>query len=127
MKKRSIFLILVLFTIFFTGCKYNFIVPEEVTPPNPDGEPVKYSTQIQPIFDAKCIDCHKPGASNGLDLTSANSYNMVVPSKIDATTPENSEIYVYPLSTSTTHSQKKYTTNEANLVLTWIEEGAKNN
>lgn len=126
MKKRSLFLILVLFTILITGCKYNFILPEEVTPPNPDGEPVSYATQVQPIFTAKCIECHKSGGQSP-DLTSGNSYNQVVPSKIDATTPANSKIYAFPAPTTSTHTWKKYSTNEANLVLTWITEGAKNN
>jgi hypothetical protein len=126
MKKRSIFLILVLFTILITGCKYNFILPEEVTPPNPDGEPVKYSTQVQPIFTAKCIECHKPGGT-APDLTSGNSYNQVVPSHVNLTKPEESDVYVFPSPTTAVHTWKKYSANEANLVLTWIKEGAKNN
>jgi mono/diheme cytochrome c family protein len=127
MKKRSIFLILVLFTILITGCKYNFIVPEEVTPPNPDGQPVLFSTQIQPIFTAKCIECHKQGGT-APNLTEGNSYNQIVPAHVNLTTPEESDIYKYPSPTATSlHTWRKYSTNEANLVLTWIKEGAKNN
>ena len=92
---------------------------------NPDGEPISFSTQVQPIFDAKCISCHKAGGTMP-DLTAANSYTQVVPKYIDAT-PENSEIYSFPSPTTTVHAWKKYSSNEANLVLTWIKEGAKNN
>ncbi len=125
MKKRSLFLILVLFTILISGCKYNFILPEETVEPNPGGEPVSFSKQVQPIFDAKCISCHKAGGTMP-DLTAANSYSQVVPKNIDAT-PENSKIYTFPSPTTTLHAWKKYSSNEANLVLTWIKEGAKNN
>jgi len=46
----------------------------------PNASQVNYATQIQPIFDAACIGCHAPGATNsgGLDLTSANSFNALV-------------------------------------------------
>jgi mono/diheme cytochrome c family protein len=125
MKKRSLFLILVLFTILISGCKYNFIVPEEVTPPNPDGEPVKYSTQIQPIFTNKCIFCHNTGGT-APNLEDGKSYNQVVPEHVNLTTPVESNIYKVPTSATTWHT-RKYSSSEAALVLTWIEEGAKNN
>ncbi len=125
MKIFRIILIVFAATSLLNGCSYNFIVPEEVTPPNPGGEPVSFSTQVQPIFDAKCISCHKAGGTMP-DLTAANSYTQVVPQYIDST-PENSIIYTFPSPTTTTHSWKKYSSNEANLVLTWIKEGAKNN
>jgi hypothetical protein len=61
------------------------------------------------------------------DLTSANSYNQVVPGQINSTKPEESKIYTFPAPSTSIHSWKKYSANEANLVLTWITEGAKNN
>lgn len=117
---------MILIMIGMAGCKYNWIVPEDVTPPNPDGEPVSYATQVQPIFTAKCITCHKPGGT-APDLTVGNSYNQVVPAHVNTATPEESDIYKYPAPTTTVHAWKKYSANEAVLVLTWIEEGAKNN
>lgn len=112
--------------IGMAGCKYSWIVPEEVEPPNPGGEPVSYATQIQPIFTAKCISCHKAGGTKP-DLTVGNSYNQVVPAHVDLAKPAESSIYKFPAPTTTTHAWKKYSSNEAVLVLTWIEEGAKNN
>lgn len=46
----------------------------------PSAPQVNYASQIQPIFDAACIGCHAPGATNsgGLDLTAANSFNALV-------------------------------------------------
>lgn len=46
----------------------------------PNAPAVNYASQIQPIFDAACIGCHAPGATNsgGLDLTSANSLAALV-------------------------------------------------
>jgi cytochrome c1 len=134
MKKRSLFLILVLFTLAISSCKYNFIVPieEEVpidTIPDtiPDGQAVSYSKQIQPIFDNKCISCHKSGATKPY-LTVDVSYNQVVPAHVNYNKPEESSIYLVPLkANSTKHKWKKYSDSEAKLVLTWIKEGAKKN
>lgn len=46
----------------------------------PSAPQVNYASQIQPMFDAACIGCHAPGATNsgGLDLTAANSFNALV-------------------------------------------------
>lgn len=119
-------MILILLAIVFAGCRYSFIVPEEVTPPNPDGEPVSFSTQIQPIFDAKCIDCHKSGGQLP-NLTSGNSYNQIVPAHVNTAKPEESDIYHFPSPSTSVHTWKKYSASEASLVLTWITEGTKNN
>ena len=32
-------------------------------------QPVSYGQDVQPIFDAKCVDCHHPGSATKLDLT----------------------------------------------------------
>jgi len=46
----------------------------------PSTATVNYAAQIQPIFDAACIGCHAPGATNsgGLDLTAANSQAALI-------------------------------------------------
>jgi hypothetical protein len=133
MKKRSIFLIIVLFTLFMGSCKYSFIVPiaddvpTDTVPDSIPGEGVSFSKQIQPIFDYKCITCHKSGSTKPY-LTTDVSYNQVVPAHVNSTKPEESDIYKYPApANSSLHTWKKYNSSEANLVLTWIKEGAKNN
>jgi len=128
MKKRTIFLISVLFALFMNGCKYDFIIPVTVPPVDNGGNPVSFSTQIATIFSTanKCIACHKPGGESP-DLTATAAYSQITSKYVDAGTPENSKIYSIPSPTTSAHSWKKYTAGEAALVLAWIREGAKNN
>jgi hypothetical protein len=125
MKKYNIFLIIILVTLLFTSCKYDFIQPEPVTPIDPN-VPVSFATKIAPIFSAgdKCTSCHKTGGQTP-DLTAANAFSQIVPAFVVLDTPETSKIYTYPGSSA--HSWKAYTASEASLVLEWIKQGAKNN
>ncbi len=120
---------MVLFAIVISSCKYNFIVPiEEEVPIDtiPGDQPVSFATQIQPIFTNKCISCHKSGGT-APNLVAGSSYNQVVPAHVNLSKPEESTIYTFPAPATSKHSWKKYNSSEANLVLTWIKEGAKNN
>ena len=111
------------------GCKYDFILPEQVTTAVNTGQPVSFSTQIAPIFSAgdKCTACHKTGGQSP-DLTSANAFAQITSKVLNTGSPEASLIYVYPNpSNSAAHTWVKYTAGEAALVLQWIKEGAKNN
>jgi hypothetical protein len=124
MKKTKIYFLLVLFGLLLNACKYDFIVPEEL-PPIDTTVPVSFSTQIVPIFANSCVSCHKTGGQ-APDLTSANAYNSIkTMNLVNTTTPESSIIYAFPGSSS--HSWKGYTASEAQLVLTWIKQGALNN
>jgi hypothetical protein len=125
MKKHRIFLAITLLSMLFTGCKYDFILPVEV-PPVESG--VKFSTQVAPIFNTndKCTFCHKPGGQSP-DLTTANAYNQIVPNYVNLDNDPQSKIYSIPAPTTSTHTHKKYTAEEAAIVLKWIEEGALNN
>ena len=125
MKKRTIFLILTLFSLFISGCKYDFIMPVEVPP---IVGTVSFATQVAPIFNtgANCTSCHKTGGQ-APDLTTANAFASIVPGLINSTTPDLSLIYAFPAPTSATHTWKKYTAGEAAIILAWITDGAKNN
>jgi len=125
MKKRTIFLTLLLFSLFMNGCKYDFIMPVEVPPITGT---VSFSTQVAPIFSTStnCTSCHKTGGT-APDLTTANAYASIVPGLINATTPEQSLIYTVPAPTTAGHTWKKYTAGEAAIILAWITDGAKNN
>ena len=125
MKKRSIFLVSILFSLLLGGCKYDFIIPVEVTPVTGT---VSFSTQVAPIFStsSKCIACHNTGGQ-APDFTAAKAFASIVPNLVNTATPESSLIYSFPAPTSTTHTWKKYTANEAAIVLAWIQQGAKNN
>ena len=124
MKKRNIFLILALFSLFITGCKYDFILPVPVAPVT---GPVSFASQVLPIFTTEqCTSCHKPGGQSP-DYTDANAYSSIVPNLVNLTNPDQSIIYVYPGPTTSTHSWKKFTAAEDAIILEWIKQGALNN
>lgn len=110
------------------GCKYDFIVPEEIPVSDPDN-PVSFATQIVPIFTTdNCTSCHFTGTGgHSPDLTGTNIYSEIVPALVDTLDPESSIIYDYPAPSTDKHSWKKYSSAQAAYILTWIEEGAKNN
>lgn len=117
MKKSNIFLIFIVSLLIFSGCKYDFILPEEV----PAVKDVKFSTQIVPIFTQKCILCHNQQAPI---LTSESAYSQIVPAYVNTAVPSSSEIYTVP--TSGTHGAT-ISPAQAALILQWINEGAKDN
>ena len=124
MKKSNKYLLLFLFGLLLNACTYDFIVKEEL-PPIDVTVPVSFSTQIVPIFTNSCVSCHKTGGQ-APDLSSANAYNSIkTMNLVNTTTPESSIIHAFPGSSS--HSWKGYTASEAQLVLTWIQQGANNN
>jgi hypothetical protein len=121
MKKHSIFFILILFSLFIGGCKYDFILPEE-TPVIDTSKPVSFATQIAPIFVAeKCTGCHDTQSPK---LTADVAYAQIVPAFVNTATPASSKIFTIP--SSGTH-YAKVTATEAALILAWITDGAKNN
>jgi len=124
MKKQSqLFTMVFVFALIFSGCKYDFITPDYVPPVAPG---VSFSTQVAPIFstDNKCTQCHTTGAQYP-DLTAEHAYAQIVPDLVNTDNAESSIILAVPGSAS--HSWKGYTTAEYQTILTWIQEGAKNN
>ena len=107
------------FTVFLSSCEYETIEPLDSNVP----AVVSFSTHIQPIFTNKCTGCH-PTLAN-LDLSDGNSYNSISNGRINLTTPAESEIYSKPAPAG--NHPAKYSTNEADIVLKWIENGATNN
>lgn len=126
MKKSNIYFLLFVFALIFNACTYDFIVKEELPPVDPNVD-VLFSKQIVPIFTDKCISCHKPGGE-APDLTAPNAYNSITTMKlVNTATPASSIIYTFPGYKATTHTWKQYSEAEAQLLLTWIQQGAKNN
>jgi len=122
MKKHLFFTLMVVFTLgMLTSCQYDFYVPEL-----PDIDPevdVSFSQEITPIFSAKCLNCH--GGNIPPDLRPENAYASIVPARVNLDVPNDSKIYTKPLPDGS-HAAK-YSDAEAALILTWIEQGAKNN
>jgi hypothetical protein len=118
MKKHSIFLILVLLSLFLNGCKYDFVLPVEVPVVNPGGEPVNFSTQVLPILTDKCILCHSTQAPT---MGAAVAYAQLVPKYVNTASPASSKLYTVP--TSGTHGAT-FSATQGALILQWITEGA---
>ena len=122
--KRPLQLVLVAAFFGLAACNYDYIEFEK-----PSGT-VHFSTDIEPIFNnnEKCTSCHKPG-EQAPDLTTGHAYASIDSMKlVNTTDPPSSLIYKYPdPANSVDHTWKKYTSYEADLVLTWIEQGALDN
>jgi len=127
MKRSKLYFLLFVFGLLLNACTYDFIVKEELPPVDPT-VPVSFSAQIIPIYTNSCIACHKTGGQ-ALDLTDANTYNSIKTMNLANTAaPETSKIYTEPNPANTAvHTWKKYSESEAQLVLTWIQQGALNN
>lgn len=104
-----------------SGCEYEYI--QEPTP-EPITTELKFSTDIIPIFTASCAgNCH--GGNIPPNLTPEKAYNELTQNgMIDVANPANSLIYT----TMATGSMKQYSKpGDAQKVLAWIQQGAKNN
>src|SRR5665647_686769 len=124
MKKSNIYFLLFVFGMLLNACTYDFIVKEELPPVDPTVD-ILFATQIAPVFADKCISCHKTGGQ-APDLSAANAYASIKSMNlVNAAAPESSPLYNYPNPASTIHTWKKYSASEAQLVLTWIQQGAK--
>ncbi len=101
----------------FSGCTYNFLIPEEVPPTDPedpDTPKISFSQDIIPIFtkNNNCTSCHGNGGQTP-DLTADNAYNSLNSAKyINKDNPEDSKIYKWSHPDTDTHKQKKYTASE---------------
>lgn len=113
-----------------TSCRKDIgpiVIPPSVTPP------VSFRNDVQPIFNASCISCHN-ATHQYLQLDSCCSYYELFYTGtnapyIDTITPPESRIIkrmtgeigpTMPLSGQLPQDQ-------IDLVLRWIEEGARNN
>jgi hypothetical protein len=117
MKKHPIFLILILFSLFISSCKYDYILPGAVAPISN----VSFLQQVVPIFAQKCISCH---STQTPVLKADVAFTQLVPNYVNTATPADSKIYTVPK--SGTHGGT-VTDAQAEIILQWIKEGAKNN
>jgi hypothetical protein len=110
--------------VSFYSCEYEFAEFDSIDPTNP----VSFVADIEPIFSNgnNCTACHRAGATSP-DLTSGNAYQSIVPGLVNTGDPESSKIYVVPNPASSGHGFKKYTHEQAGLVLAWIKQGALDN
>ena len=127
MKIFKLLFAVVAVTLILSGCKYDFIVPEDVPDPDdPNAEQVSFAQEIQPIFTNNCTSCHDTGGQMP-DLTEGNSYSSINTTRyINFDTPGESLIYTRP-HPSNTGSHPTYSEAQAAKLLLWINQGAQNN
>lgn len=118
MKNRSLgsYLVLLMFIIFFTtSCQYETIELDTCTD-------VSFATDIQPIFDTKCVSCHGAGGGiAGIDFSAGNSYAFLKSSDLlNLNDPESSKLYEYFKA-----GHNGANADDACKILGWIEEGAQ--
>ncbi len=139
MKTTILKLLLVLVgVIFIAGCEYDFVyVQPNPVPDNNNEDPdepddpnlISFAGQIVPIFTSgnRCTSCHGDGGTRPV-LTAAKAYSEIISLGLVKTTdPATSKLYTYVKAGTSTHAWKKYSDSQANLILQWITEGAKNN
>lgn len=126
MKIKQLFTILTLFVfVIVSSCQYDFIeLPELDIDDDPDDQPeVLFSQEIVPIFENKCNSCH--GGSISPNLSANEAYNSIVPDLIDEENPLESRIYTHA-APNASHAAT-YTQDEAQKLILWIRQGAKDN
>lgn len=127
MRTKQLLLVFIAATaILLTSCQYEFVVEPEIPPIDPTVD-IKFAAEIEPLFESnQCLACHKTGGT-APDLSAGKAYASIVPALIDNADPEASKIYWYPHPDASTHNFKKYKKADAELILAWIKQGAKNN
>ena len=93
-----------------------------VYPPIERPVDVSFKSDVQPVFDGKCISCHSGGTAP--NLSPAVSYGELVNGGyVDTDNPEESNLMekLYGSHDARASEAEKLT------ILVWIEEGAKNN
>jgi hypothetical protein len=127
MKKIFQYLMMLALCLMVTSCYYDEMPPEAVTP-LPDV--VSYSKDVQPLWDASCISCHKAGAT-APDLTSANSYSALTANNKYVIPGNASASQVYKLMVGTASPLMppggKLSDSKLAIVEKWINDGALNN
>jgi hypothetical protein len=108
------------------SCEADYYVPEEVVIP----DSVKFSIDIQPIFDLNCnlSSCHETGGI-APDLSPVNAYsNLMAYGLIDINIPESSNLYVRLTSVNTPMPPEgKLSEANTEIILAWIRQGALDN
>jgi hypothetical protein len=123
-RKFAFFTVVLMALVSLWSCEYEKIEP---IPAPPITDTVSYSLQIQPIWDKSCLGggCHGSGA-NQPDLSPSNSYNSLISGGyIILYDPDDSKLYkeIEPGGQMNPYTNA----NDINLVLVWIQQGAKNN
>lgn len=93
---------------------------------------VSYQSDIQPIFDAKCLSCH-PAAFPSLDLRQGRSYRQLVRAgatlrpAFERVIPGRPDLSYLLLHVPDPRFRSVLDETDRDLIARWIEQGAKDN
>ena len=125
--QRILVLGLVSFMVFMSSCEKERFAPAPYVDPNdttitpPDS--ISYSADMQPFWDAACINCH--GGTIAPNLSTGVSYDAIINGGYIDATPASSLLYT---KIAPGGSMEQYSTSaNTSMTLQWIEEGALNN
>jgi hypothetical protein len=110
--------------MLLSSCASHTLVPEPSSV-NPD-QPVSFSTQIQPIFTQSCAmtGCH--AGSVAPDLSAGKAYADIMSMNLVDTLNDNKSVLYVEMAPGGSMSNF-CTKDQSDLVLVWIQQGAKNN
>ena len=118
--------LLLLVIIGLSGCYKDIVIPQLASDPDGPPQPVSFSTELKPLFAAKCTDagCHVTGAHKPY-LTPDISYTQIVSGGfVNLALPKESILYknIYG-------EMSQYISSSADKqkVYDWIRNGAPNN
>jgi len=127
MKKIIQYLMTLTVVLMVTSCYYDEMPPVAATP-IPDT--VSYSKDVQPLWDANCISCHKSGGTSP-DLSSANSYSALTTNSkyVIANDAANSLVHKALMGSGAPQmpTNGKMSDSKIALIDKWINAGALNN
>ena len=129
MKKLLQFLMILGVSLFITSCYYDAYLE---LPPGDDGGgetpiDVSFTTDIQPLFTAKCASCHNGSIANP-DLRAGSAYNNIVPQHVEAGNAEASNLFnSLPGNNHPINAGFTLGADDIALIKAWIDEGAENN
>lgn len=114
------------YIMLFQSCDYGYLEPVEVVIP----DTVSFAADVQPIFTESCTgaDCHIAGGV-APNLTVENAYwDLWLYGMVDTTDPESSIVYNRMASSSNPMPPNGILgEDKIQLVLVWIEQGARDN
>ncbi len=129
MKTKNKILLLLLGVLFLGACKKNYLSIPYIDP----NVPVSYSAQINPIWQTSCTSssCHAAGKIPPNLVTDKSYASLVNGGFIDSTiiVPLNVILYqqLKGLNGLTLMPPTPLSTEQLNLISTWIIQGSKNN
>jgi hypothetical protein len=126
MKKLLVSGLSVLLSLLLTGCYY-----DKEIPPSSGGMPtnVSLATHVQPIFTANCAmsGCHDAVPTHNPSLVLGASYNSLISGGYINSAVPSAGILYQEISEGNMPPGAPLSSADANMILAWINEGAKNN